>query len=280
MSPNRTPGERDAETAEQEMKRYATTTEKRGAADSTSRVALPPADRAPGFRRALGYEWTAFRTLRSNWMLMGAALVVQILLTAVAHDPRDHGDITFDKVLSVAYIFGTLVAALGVNAFGTEYRYGTITTTSLTVRPRARVLLAKMITVAVAAIVTEAVVLAASWLVLAVFFGAPPTPSTSLLLGTGFVLYIALITLIGLALAGLVRGSVLPIAVLVVWPQMEMFLINRLDLPPALLTALEPFYSASRLVSATPEWHLVLPLLVLSVVLLGAAAVALTRRDT
>ncbi|MGI8309129.1 hypothetical protein [Saccharopolyspora hattusasensis] len=139
-------------------------------------------------------------------------------------------------------------------------------------------LLAKMITVAVAAIVTEAVVLAASWLVLAVFFGAPPTPSTSLLLGTGFVMDIALITLIGLALAGLVRGSVLPIAVLVVWPQMEMFLINRLDLPPALLTALEPFYSARRLVSATPEWHLVL--LVLSVVLLGAAAVALTRRAT
>ncbi|WP_168585869.1 ATP-binding protein [Saccharopolyspora sp. ASAGF58] len=70
----------------------------------------------------------------------------------------------FDKVLSVAWVFGAFIAALGVNAFGTEYRYGTITTTLLTVRPRASVLLAKMITVAVAAIVTEAVVLAASWL--------------------------------------------------------------------------------------------------------------------
>lgn len=244
-----------------------------------SRVALPPADRAPGFQRALGYEWISFRTLRANWVLMGSALVVQILLTVLAHDSRDHGDITFDKVLSVAWVFGALIAALGINAFGTEYRYRTITTTVLTVRPRAHVLLAKMITVAVAAIVTEAVLLAASWLVLAVFLGAPPTPSTSLTVGTGLAVYIALITLIGLALAGLVRGSVLPIAALVVWPQMEMLLINRLDLPPALRTVLEPFYSARQLASAMPEWHLVLPLLVLAVVFLGATAVSLTRRD-
>ncbi|MCI2419267.1 hypothetical protein MOQ72_17615 [Saccharopolyspora sp. K220] len=57
----------------------------------TSRVALPPADRAPGFRRALGYEWTSFRTLLSNWVLMWSALVVQILLTVVAHNPPDNG---------------------------------------------------------------------------------------------------------------------------------------------------------------------------------------------
>lgn len=246
---------------------------------ATSRVTLPPADRAPGLRRALGYEWAAFRTLRSNWLLIGAALVIQVLITALAHDSRDHGDVTFDKALSILWIFGALIAALGVNAIGTEYRYRTIITTVLTVRPRTLVLLAKTIMVAVVAIVTEAVALALAWLVVAGAFGAPPTPSTSLLLGNGLVVYTALITLIGLALAALVRGSVLPIAALVVWPQLELFLINRLDLSPALLTALQPFRSARRLVSESPEWAQVLPLLALTAVLLGAAALTLARRD-
>lgn len=245
---------------------------------ATSRVTLPPADRAPGLWHALGYEWAAFRTLRSNWLLIGAALVIQVLLTALAHDSRDHGDVTFDKSLSILWIFGVLIAALGVNAIGTEYRYRTIITL-LTVRPRMHVLLAKTITVAVVAIVTEAAALMMSWLLIAGVFGAPPTPSTSLLLANGLVVYTALITLIGLALAALVRGSVLPIAALVVWPQLELFLINRLDLSPALLTVLQPFYSARRLVSDSPEWAQVLPLLVLTAVLLGAAALTLARRD-
>lgn len=245
----------------------------------TALESAPLADREPGFRRAMGYEWAAFRTLRSNWVLMAAALVVQLLLTVVAHDSRDHGDITFDKVLSVGWLFGALVAALGVNAFGTEYRYRTITTTVLTMRSRVRVLLAKMGVVAAAAAVTEVVVLAASWLVLALLLGAAPTVSTSLLLGTGVVVYTALMTLIGLALAVLLHGSVPPIAMLVVWPEVEMFLINRLDLPQWLLTVLQPFHSARRLISETPEWPHVLPMLALAAVLLGAAAIVLTRRD-
>ncbi|MFC7341512.1 ABC transporter permease [Saccharopolyspora griseoalba] len=248
-------------------------------AQTIDRVELPPADRAPGFGRALAYELAAFRTVRANWALMAAALVIQVLLTAFAHDSRDHGDITFEKTLSVAWVFSALIAALGVNAFGTEYRYRTIITTALTVRSRAHVLLAKAITVVVAAVVAQAVALAASWLVLAVLLGAAPTVPTSLALGTGMLCYIALVTLIGLALAGLVRGSVLPIGLLVVWPEVEMFLINRLDLPRPLLTALEPFYSARSLIAPDPDWPMVLPMLVLAAVLLGATALVLSRRD-
>ncbi|MEB3365803.1 hypothetical protein [Saccharopolyspora mangrovi] len=231
-----------------------------------------------GVRRALGYEWAAFRTLRSNWVLMGSALVVQLLLTFVAHDSRDHGDITFAKVLSVGWLFVALVAALGVNAFGTEYRYRTITTTVLTARLRGRVLLAKAIVATAAAVVTEVVVLSASWLLLAVL-GAAPTVSTSLLSGTGVLVYAALMTLIGLALAVLLHGSVLPIAVLVVWPEIEMFLINRLDLPEWLHAVLQPCYSARRLISESPEWPGALPMLGLAAVLLGAAGIVLNRRD-
>ncbi|WP_406692472.1 ABC transporter permease [Saccharopolyspora sp. ID03-671] len=241
--------------------------------------AQPLADRSAGFGRSLGYEWAAFRSLRSNWVLMGSAVVVQLLLTIVAHDGRDTGDITFDKVLSVAWLFTVLVAALGVNAFGTEYRHRTIVTTVLTARSRTHVLLAKAVVVTSAAIVTECAVLASSWLVLAGMFGAAPTVSTSLALGSGAVVYTALATLVGLGLAVLLHGSITPIAMLVVWPQIEMFLINRLDLPEWLLTVLHPFYSARQLINDSPEWPGALPLLGLAAVLLGASAIVLTRRD-
>jgi hypothetical protein len=246
---------------------------------TTTLEARPQADRAPGFGRALAYEWAAFRTVRSNWLLIGAALLVQLLLTAFAHDSRDHGDVTFDKVLSVGWLFGALVGALGVNSFGTEYRFRTITTTVLTARSRTRVLLAKIAVVTAVAVATEIAVLAASWLVLAVFFAAAPTVSSSLVMSTGVVVYTALMTLIGLALAALLHGSVVPIAFLVVWPEVELLLINRLDLPEWLLVVLQPFYSARRLISETPEWPHVLPMLGLAAVLLGAAGIVLTRRD-
>lgn len=245
----------------------------------TTLAARPQTDSTSAGLRAVQYEWAAFRTVRSNWVLMGAALLVQLLLTVFAHDPRDHGDVTFDKVISVAWIFGALVGALGVNAFGNEYRYRTITTTVLTARSRLRVLWAKVAVVAIAAIATETVVLSASWLVLAVFMGAAPTASVSLLMGTGAVIYTTLMTLVGLALAVLLHGSVVPIAFLVVWPEVEMLLINRLDLPEWLLVVLQPFYSARQLISETPEWPHALPMLGLAAVLLGAAGVVLTRRD-
>ncbi|RRO15735.1 hypothetical protein EIL87_17185 [Saccharopolyspora rhizosphaerae] len=232
-----------------------------------------------GVRRALAYEWSAFKTARSNWVLVGAALVVQLLLTVVAHHSGEHGDITFDKVLSVGWLFAALVAALGVNSFGTEYRYRTISTTVLVAGSRLRVLLAKAVVVTAAAAVTEVVVVSASWVVLATALGAAPTVSTSLAMGTGVVVYAVLLTLIGLALGVLLHGSVLPIAMLVVWPQVEMFLINQLDLPQWLHVVLQPCYSARQLISESPDWPGVLPMLGLSAVLLGAAGIVLSRRD-
>lgn len=243
------------------------------------RAPLPPAARAPGFSRALAYEWAAMRTMRSNWLLIGAAVVLQVLLTVLGHDSRDTGDITFEKVAGVMWLFVPIIAAIGVNSFGAEYRYRTITTTVLTVRPRAHVLLAKACTVGVVALIAQAMLLAVSWLVLALS-GAVPTVPTTLVIGVGALVYAVLTALIGLALAGLVRAAVLPIALLVVWPQIEMFLINRLELPEWVLVALEPFYSARRLITTDPQWHLGLPMLVLAAILLGAAAVLLTRRDT
>ncbi|SFS51056.1 ABC transporter permease [Saccharopolyspora flava] len=239
----------------------------------------PSTDRSPGFARSLRYEWAAFRSLRSNWALMGSAVVVHLLLTIVAHDSHDTGDITFNKVMSVAWLFTVLVGALGVNAFGTEYRYRTIVTTMLTARSRTHVLLAKAVVVTAAAIVAECAALASSWLVLAGMFGAAPTVSTSLVQGAGAVVYAVLVTLIGLGLAVLLHGSITPIALLVVWPQIEMFLINRLDLPEWLLFVLHPFYSARQLISDSPAWPGTLPMLGLAAVLLGASAVVLNRRD-
>lgn len=239
---------------------------------------LPPPDRAPGFPRALRYEWTAFRTLRSNWALLGTALVLQVLVTVLAHHSGDSGQLVFKKALSVTTVLGILVAATGVNAFGLEYRRRTIVTTVLTLRSRRHVLLAKTVTAGVVALVAEAVLAAASWSTDAVLFGTPPENiSETLATGAGAVVYVALCSLVGLALAGILRGSALPIALLAIWPEVELLLVDRLNLPPALQHAVEPFSSAR--FATTTHWSMVLPLLVLAVVLLIGAGVSLTRRD-
>src|SRR5215467_3731980 len=82
---------------------------------------------------ALGYEWRRITSTRSMWILSGllVALGLAYLLVIVGGT-----GVGADSVLtSPASLGGFLTAALGAQAIGQEYRFGTIRST-LTLFPR------------------------------------------------------------------------------------------------------------------------------------------------
>ncbi|MFI8263867.1 MULTISPECIES: ABC transporter permease [unclassified Streptomyces] len=247
-------------------------------------AASPPvaaAGRGGAFGRALSHEWVALRSLRTPWVLCGAAVAGQVLVDlAVGRDGTSGLRQFASGMVGVTLVGFVLLAAFGVNALGGEYRHRTITRSVLTLGDRRWILLAKAtLTGAVTASVGAVMVLVNALSV--PILGETSLPVTrAVALGGAAVLYTVLCALVGLALAGVTRSATLSIAVVTLWP---VLLENLLILTTRFGRNLAPFGAAAAQAQvgdgSGPQWLLMLPLTVLTAVLLTAAGVRFCRRD-
>ena len=169
-------------------------------------------------------EWTKLRTVDGPaWLLVGAvALTVALSITVVTavtcREAGCPGDPTRLSLTGVQ-LGQAVVAIVAVLAVGGEYSTGLIQTTLAAAPRRERVLVAKAVTVAVPVLVagTLAVLgcLLAGWLVLpgrgfTAAHGQPPVSlahAATVRAAVGSVLYLALIALLSLGVAAVVRDT-------------------------------------------------------------------------
>lgn len=227
---------------------------------------------------AVRYEFVRLRSLRSTWVLFATGPVIQFLFALIWATHRDMPLQTrFDNAfLGVFMVLAVLPAvAVGVAAFGHEYRYRTIVTTTLTLRTPPRILGAKAIVIAlfggVSGIALVAVTLLAEAVAGALFTDGAAIGQAVL----GAVVFAVLSSLLGLGVAAVSRNAVIALVAMIGFPTIveTLMALGRVD--PALI----PFASATRLIT-TGKWSSPLALLVLAVAFLALSWVSLRRRDT
>ncbi|MEU6221952.1 hypothetical protein ABZ845_31310 [Streptomyces sp. NPDC047022] len=228
---------------------------------------------------ALRYAWAGLRTLSSTWVLTGLVVLLQLCFALADNRTGSTGTEQFTKGLTLMPVLTAVpVAALGVNAFGMEYRHRTITTTVLTLRSRAWIVAAKALVVAALGAVTAGVAAAVDYLGVLTIGRTVPDSGRALAAAGATVLYVALTGLVGLALAGLTRNAVAALSIVVLWPAvLEPLLTAALELD----TRVVPFAAAKQLAEAGSGAHgyEALPLVALTALLLAGSTLALSRRD-
>ena len=233
---------------------------------------------------AIRYEFVRLRSLRSTWVLFATGPVIQFLFALIWATHRDMTLRTrFDNAfIGVFLVLAVLPAvAVGVAAFGHEYRFRTIVTTTLTLRVPARILGAKAIVTALFGAVSGAALVAVTLLAEAVA-GALFTDGAAIgqaLLGA--VVFAVLSCLVGLGVAAVSRNAVVALVAMIAFPTIIETLMGLGKVDPSLI----PFSAAARLITtdsvhlAAGAWSSPLALLVLAVAFLALSWVTLRRRD-
>ncbi|WP_206784872.1 hypothetical protein [Amycolatopsis sp. MtRt-6] len=168
-------------------------------------------------KRALAYEWARARSLRSTWLLVTAAGVLQFasgLYWGIQHDPG-----AFVAALGLAGKLGALLlAAVGIASFAADHQHGTLATTRLVLRSPARIVAARALVSGGVALLggLSMVVLTAAGVV----GGGPALPAVGGGHGgaAGAILLLAVLSgLAGVALGGLLRHSGLAVGLFGGW---------------------------------------------------------------
>jgi ABC-2 type transport system permease protein len=103
------------------------------------------------YGRAVKSEWIKFRSLRSSWAVLGAAVFgILVVGLVIAYNTRhltanqDHADLTATAPLSGYHLGQLLIGALGVMFVSSEFATGMIRSTFAAVPKRLPVLCAKL----------------------------------------------------------------------------------------------------------------------------------------
>lgn len=231
-------------------------------------------------------EWIKFRSVRSTLIMLAAAGVLTVLFAAlIANDQRTsqdgYGNLgnVIGGVQVAIFLFGTL----GVQVIGQEYRFNTIRPTFTAAPWRMRVLVAKLLVVAVAAAVVTVVMLAISAVIGAAMLSRFEVDSVDQRVIWATILFAAGWTMYGMALGAIIRQ---PIAAIVI------LLIQGLVAEPLLATILEwtgpwlPFQNGIQMTQRTGDPELFRPIFaggvyffVVTFVLWGIGAYLVNRRD-
>lgn len=216
---------------------------------------------------ALRYEWTRIRTLRSTYWLIGLGLllsggVAAIFAIATRNDPHGieevGGLVTGGASIAIPFV-AIFLAVIGVFSTGHEYRHGTIQPTLTTIPQRSTLLTAKIIVVLMVALLAAVVALGLNILIGTIFWdelpGLTDDPMNQVI--PGYVVYVVLYALCGLALAQLFRGVPSALVVLLVVPLVVEGLIIGLSNVPALdwlipVVKFLPFSSGGLLMAPVP----------------------------
>lgn len=175
----------------------------------------------PAFGRVLASEWIKFTTLRSTWILLAVTIVLTaglpILFASVigTASVQRRAEITANGLSGVVFngmsIAQLIIGALAVLFLSSEYTTGMIRSTMTAVPTRLPVLAAKAVIIAVVSYVVTTVSVYIAFLIAAPILKGDGMALTV----TGDVtrsyllagVYVAGISLIGLALAELLRNS-------------------------------------------------------------------------
>lgn len=179
------------------------------------------------FAGALRAEWIKLTTLRSHWVLpiVGVAFCwLVVFLTANAADPFQFidGRELSELIVGVSIVTIMLLGVVSVLATTGEITYNTFRPTFAATANRWVELAAKLMVVTVTTLVITAVTVAVAWLGAAAILGDGRDVSLGDRGAQGqlvaLVLLGALLTVLGMALAMLLRNSAAAIAILLLWP--------------------------------------------------------------
>jgi ABC-2 type transport system permease protein len=236
----------------------------------------------------LSYEWRRMRSLGSNQALLAGVVAFALLadLTA-AGKPLDAEGAVFHVVQRDLAVRWLAAAAIGAQAFGHEFRYGTIRPTLLGFPRRGRLLAGKVAAAALAGSAGALLASAASFALLLALtswdghlFGDPRLWRS---LAYGAVT-VGLVAALAAGLGALTRGTGLPVVLLALWagilePLVAAVLGGGAGLLPFLSMLQLAAYSGEAVdLGATGPLSAVVFPLCLAVVLVAAAAV-FARRD-
>jgi len=177
------------------------------------------------------YEWRRINSIRATWILTGTVLAVAVMAglgsflvsvspfgVAAGGPPIGTLAGTVNTYIPVALV---LVTVLGAQAFGHEYRYGTIRPTVQAFPRRWQLLDVKMTMVALVTAVTAAISATTVYLIAALGFrsrlhGGVLDPGQLRAIGFG-VLYLAAVAALAVALSAITRSTVLAVLLIYVW---------------------------------------------------------------
>ncbi|WP_430788936.1 ABC transporter permease [Actinoplanes sp. G11-F43] len=248
------------------------------------------------FRDVVASEWTKLWSVRSTaWSLVAAAATV-IGVTVLSgrallgYQP----DVSSADVVGVALegvTFGQLaVCVLAAMAITGEYGTGMIRNTLSTVPARSRLLLAKAAVVAAIALVTGVVGGLGSFLIARLVMGGPASEVSladpgvwRALTGTG--LYLAVLAVFALAVGTILRHSAATLATLIIGVLIMPVVLTQLGAAGKAVSRWWPSHAGfqllhvDRLPGQLAPWAGFTVFTAATAVLLGLAALLLTRRD-
>ncbi|MFG2503672.1 ABC transporter permease [Streptomyces sp. NPDC048441] len=172
-----------------------------------------------GLRGAVAAEWTKLFSLRSTWYFLCTAAAVMGMTAAcvgaVTHDPG--ASAADPATLATVYGVEFIVAALAMLSVAGEYATGSITTTLQCVPDRARLLIAKSLTVGAVAF-AAGIVLAVIGVVAGASAMDESTSDLAQVAGQvfGIAVHLMLMSVLTIGLAAIVRSSAGAITVLFV----------------------------------------------------------------
>lgn len=196
--------------------------------------------------RALAYEWTRIRTLRSTWWLTGIAVVLGVAIStlfswAVHHEFSTRG-VQVDDLDELGPIVVTQLAAsgeipsvvcfvlamIGIFAWGHEYRHGMVRASLTALNSRSQLWTAKFLVAGAWVAAVALVTLVLSGLVASLFlheyvdvFGG----RTVAIIGRQ-VLYGVVLTWIAMAFTSITRSQAFALVSIFLWPFLIETLIN------------------------------------------------------
>jgi len=235
----------------------------------------------------LSYEWRRMRSLRSDRALLAGVVAFALLADlAAAGRPLDAEGVVFHVVQRDLAVRWLAAAAIGAQAFGHEFRYGTIRPTLLGFPRRGRLLAGKVAAAALAGTAGALLASAASFallLALARWDGSlfgDPRLWRSLAYGA---VTVGLVAALAAGLGALTRGTGLPVVLLALWagilePLVAAVLGGAGLLPFLSMLQLAAYSGEAVDLGATGPLSAVVFPLCLAVVLVAAAAV-FARRD-
>ncbi len=174
-------------------------------------------------RAAIAWEWTRLRTTRTTWLLAGLSLActfaVGAALAALARQVAADGTPVLPVeaatvVLTRSPVTPLVAGILGVLAMAGEFRHGTAAGFLLTVPRRGAAFAGKALAVAGAAAALAVANLAVGWLAVVLFLPGPVPVAALTGVQLGQVVLVAGWSLIGLALAALVRSQTASVVIL------------------------------------------------------------------
>jgi ABC-2 type transport system permease protein len=243
--------------------------------------------------RLLAFEWRRMRSLRETWVLLallvGFALVADLAVgVGKFRQQLDAEDVAFHVVQRDHIVRWLVAAAIGAQAFGHDFRYGTIRPTLLAFPRRGQLLAGKVMAASLAGAAAALAASAASIALLLVLTSWDASLFTDPRLWRSIALGIVatgLVAALAAALAALTRSSGLPVVMIVLWAGVvEPLTVVGLGggaarvLPFLSLLQLTAYSPLSQdLGSPGPLAWAVFPLSLATV--LTTAAVALSRRD-